>query len=87
MNWQATVSITPKAGLRDPDGATIEDALHALGWGDVAAVHVGRTISFTVAGDDEECARRSVIEMCEQILANPVIEDYSITLDQTAGVT
>ena len=78
--WKATVTIRPKAGLRDPDGSTIQDALHALGWDDVDNVHVGRTIAFALSGTDEATVLGTVEDMCQKILANPVIEDYKISV-------
>jgi phosphoribosylformylglycinamidine synthase len=66
------VLIRPKEGILDPQGQAVEDALHALGFRDVSGVHVGRLIELDV----EDAAR--VPEMCERLLANPLIEDYEI---------
>lgn len=64
--------IRPKAGILDPQGQTVERALPALGFEGVANVHVGRLVELDV--DDES----RVAEMCEKLLANPLIEDYEI---------
>jgi phosphoribosylformylglycinamidine synthase subunit PurS len=66
------VLIRPKQGILDPQGQAVEDALHALGFGEVSEVSVGRLIELDV----EDPAR--VGEMCERLLANPLIEDYEI---------
>jgi phosphoribosylformylglycinamidine synthase PurS subunit len=66
------VLIRPKQGILDPQGQAVEEALHALGFGEVNEVHVGRLIELDV----EDPAR--VAEMCERLLANPLIEDYEI---------
>ncbi|HET6447712.1 MAG TPA: phosphoribosylformylglycinamidine synthase subunit PurS, partial [Conexibacter sp.] len=66
------VLVRPKAGILDPQGQAVERALPALGFAGVANVHVGRLIELDVA----DPAR--VPEMCEQLLANPLIEDYEI---------
>jgi phosphoribosylformylglycinamidine synthase subunit PurS len=66
------VLIRPKQGILDPQGQAVEEALHALGFGEVSEVHVGRLIELNV----EDPAR--VAEMCERLLANPLIEDYEI---------
>jgi phosphoribosylformylglycinamidine synthase subunit PurS len=66
------VLIRPKAGILDPQGQAVEGALPALGFDGVTNVHVGRLIELEV--DD---ATR-VPEMCERLLANPLIEDYEI---------
>ena len=66
------VLIRPKAGILDPQGQTVERALPALGFEGVSNVHVGRLVELDV----EDPAR--VGEMCERLLANPLIEDYQI---------
>jgi len=69
---RARVLIRPKAGILDPQGQTVERALPALGFTGVANVHVGRLVELDV----EDPAR--LPEMCERLLANPLIEDYEI---------
>jgi phosphoribosylformylglycinamidine synthase subunit PurS len=66
------VLIRPKAGILDPQGQAVERALPALGFDGVENVHVGRLVELDV--DDPE----RVGEMCERLLANPLIEDYEI---------
>ena len=66
------VLIRPKAGILDPQGQAVERALPALGFAGVANVHVGRLVELDVP----DAGR--VPEMCEKLLANPLIEDYSI---------
>lgn len=72
------VSISRKDGLADPEGATTARALRDLGYHDVGEVHFGRTILLELADDDLETARDRVDEMCRRLLANPVIEDFTI---------
>ena len=74
------VLIRPKRGILDPQGQTVEQALEALGFEGVRDVHVGRLIELEV--DDA----RQVPEMCERLLANPLIEEYEILPDE-AGST
>ncbi|MFL5825648.1 MAG: phosphoribosylformylglycinamidine synthase subunit PurS [Thermoleophilaceae bacterium] len=64
--------IRPKEGILDPQGQTVERALPALGFEGVANVHVGRMVELDV--DDVS----QVGDMCEKLLANPLIEDYEI---------
>jgi phosphoribosylformylglycinamidine synthase subunit PurS len=66
------VLIRPKAGILDPQGLAVEQALPALGFEGVANVHVGRLIELDVPDP------RSLPEMCEKLLANPLVEDYEI---------
>jgi phosphoribosylformylglycinamidine synthase len=66
------VLVRPKSGILDPQGQAVERALPALGFDGVAHVHVGRLIELDV----EDVSR--LPEMCEQLLVNPLIEDYEI---------
>ncbi len=72
------VSITRKAGLSDPEGVETHRALRDLGYENVGEVHFGRIITLEIAGDDAAAAAAQVGEMCERLLANPVIEDFAI---------
>ena len=72
------VSITRKDGLSDPEGVATHRALLDLGYAAVDEVHFGRIITLDVDEDDSGSAKKVVAEMCERLLANPVIEDYSI---------
>jgi phosphoribosylformylglycinamidine synthase len=66
------VLVRPKAGILDPQGQAVERALPALGFDGVRNVHVGRLIELDV----EDVSK--LPEMCEKLLANPLIEDYEI---------
>jgi phosphoribosylformylglycinamidine synthase subunit PurS len=70
------VLIRPKEGILDPQGQAVERALPALGYEDVSNVHVGRLVELDVDGDGDVEAQ--VREMCERLLANPLIESYEI---------
>jgi phosphoribosylformylglycinamidine synthase len=72
------VNITRKEGLSDPEGVETARALADLGYNEVGEVHFGRIITLEIDGDDAEVAVTRVTEMCERLLANPVIEDYAI---------
>jgi phosphoribosylformylglycinamidine synthase len=78
--FHAHVEVTHLPGIADPAGATIERALPALGYANVSQVHIGKTIGLVVDAPDAESARQQVKEMCERLLANPVIEAYEITV-------
>ncbi|HEX2160460.1 MAG TPA: phosphoribosylformylglycinamidine synthase subunit PurS [Thermoleophilaceae bacterium] len=69
---RARVLIRPKEGILDPQGQAVERALPALGFEGVANVHVGRLVELDVDSVD------AVPEMCERLLANPLIEDYEV---------
>lgn len=78
------VRITPRPGILDPEGETIGRALGTLGYDGVVEVRAGRLISMQVEADDEAAARSSVTEMCERLMANPIIEDYAILIEESA---
>lgn len=75
---RARVLVRPKEGILDPQGQTVERALPALGFTGVANVHIGRLIELDV----EDASQ--LPEMCERLLANPLIEDYEIVEDVAA---
>lgn len=87
MNYSARVKVMLKPGISDPQGKTIERALPALGYGGVANVRVGKSIVLDVDAADEADARRRVVEMCGRLLANPVLEDFEVTIDPGDGRT
>jgi phosphoribosylformylglycinamidine synthase PurS subunit len=68
----ARVLIRPKSGILDPQGAAAERALGALGFDGVSGVRIGRLIELEVADPG------ALPQMCERLLANPLIEDYEI---------
>jgi phosphoribosylformylglycinamidine synthase PurS subunit len=74
----ARVLIRPKQGILDPQGQAVERALPALGFEGVTNVRVGRLIELEV--DDPA----QVPEMCERLLANPLVEDYEVLITETS---
>lgn len=74
------VRVTPRAGLLDPQGNAVQHALQALDFADVEDVRVGRLIRVRMKATSEDDARQRIEEMCKRLLANPVTEDYSITV-------
>ena len=73
---KARITVTLKPGVLDPQGKAIAGALHALGFGSVGDVRQGKYIEVEVAESDPERARAEVERMCEQLLANTIIENY-----------
>lgn len=79
------VYVTPKQGILDPQGATVERALPALGFQGVSDVRIGRFIELTLTlpqGRTREEADALVDDMCKRLLANPIIEDYTYAIDE-----
>ena len=79
MPVTAQVLIRPKAGILDPQGKAVQEALPALGFAGVSNVHVGRLVELQVNDASQLDA------MCQKLLANPLIEDYEILLDDATG--
>jgi phosphoribosylformylglycinamidine synthase len=75
----ARVLIRPKSGVLDPQGLAVRDALGKLGL-PVVRASVGRLVELELPHDDSEAGLASVERMCEQLLANPLIEAYEIDL-------
>ncbi len=78
---KATVIVRPKEGILDPQGDAVRGALGHLGF-TVLDVRVGRVVDVELEADDEAAARAEVERMCEQLLANPLIESFEIDLAQ-----
>jgi phosphoribosylformylglycinamidine synthase subunit PurS len=78
VSVKARVLIRPKEGILDPQGQAVERALPALGFEGVTGVRVGRLVELEV--DDPS----RVPEMCERLLANPLIEDYEVLVGEPA---
>ena len=79
---KATVLVRPKQGILDPQGQAVESSLRQLGFS-VEEARVGRVVDLEVGSSDPQAARAEVERMCEQLLANPLIESYEIELAET----
>jgi phosphoribosylformylglycinamidine synthase len=75
---KVTVEITRRPEIADPQGTTIQRALGDLGHTNVASVRVDRVIHLDVGGEDRDQVRAQVEDMCRQVLANPVLEDFTV---------
>ncbi len=80
---KAIVTVTLKPSVLDPQGKVVEQSLHNLSFQQVTGVRVGKHIELELQAEDREAARRVVREMCQKLLANPVIEDYAFELEET----
>ena len=84
MNVRVLVRLKP--GILDPQGATVQRALSGLGFHDVRGLRVGKLIEVEVEATSEEGARRRVDEMCRKLLANPLLEDYTVETARAADL-
>jgi phosphoribosylformylglycinamidine synthase PurS subunit len=85
VTFRALVEVRKHPGIADPEGATIERSLPALGFSGVSDVHVGMAFRFTVEAPDEAAARATVQALAERLLANPVLEEVSVTVSAVEG--
>ena len=77
----ARIYVKLKSDVSDPQGLTVKGALESLSFRGVQHVHVGKFFVIELDNDDPEAAGEQVKQMCEKLLANPVIEDYSFTIE------
>jgi phosphoribosylformylglycinamidine synthase len=80
---RARIVIRLRPGVLDPQGTTIRKALESLGFPEVRELRVGRVLELTLDVTDRTRAQARLDEMCRKLLANPVIEDYTVELDDT----
>jgi phosphoribosylformylglycinamidine synthase len=76
---KATVVVRPKQGILDPQGEAVETALGHLGFA-VAGARVGKVVDIDVEAESVDDARAQVEKMCEQLLANPLMESYEVEI-------
>ena len=76
---KATVLVRPKPGILDPQGEAVQSSLRQLGFA-VEDARIGKVVDLELDGNDLEQARTELERMCEQLLANPLIESYEITV-------
>jgi phosphoribosylformylglycinamidine synthase len=80
----ARVYVTPKRGILDPQGKAVQHSLHALGFGEVHDVRVGKYIELRLRDVARDTAEGRVRSMCERLLANGIIEDFRIEMAEEA---
>jgi phosphoribosylformylglycinamidine synthase subunit PurS len=87
VNWLAEIRVTLKPAVNDPQGLSILGALHSLGFESVERVRAGKLIRVELTASDRAEAEAAVDRMCQQLLANPVIETYEFALEELAPAT
>ena len=78
MLYSAEVVVDLKPVVNDPQGLVVRDGLRQLGFAQVRSARVGKVIALELEAESEPAARDAVVQMCEKLLRNPVIEDYHI---------
>ncbi|MCK4893659.1 MAG: phosphoribosylformylglycinamidine synthase subunit PurS [Calditrichae bacterium] len=79
---KAIIQVRLKNGILDPQGKTVNNALHHLGFQNIDNVRVGKLIEFEIKESDKEKAFQMIEDACNKLLANPVIEDFTYELGE-----
>ncbi|HEV3267490.1 MAG TPA: phosphoribosylformylglycinamidine synthase subunit PurS [Acidimicrobiales bacterium] len=85
MNYFVIVDVTLRHGIADPEGATIERALPALGFSGVSNVKAGKSFRMSIDAANEHEALEKASALAERLLSNPVIEDAAVRLGETVA--
>jgi len=80
--YKAKIDVTLKKSVLDPQGQTVLQALHSLGHREVEAIRVGKHFEMTLNAKNKRKAEEEIRAMCDQLLTNPVIEQYSVQLEE-----
>jgi len=80
--WKAKIQVTLKKSVLDPQGVAVEKALKTLNYSNVGDVRVGKYLEVSVEGKDREEVEGQVRDMCDRLLTNPVIEDYTFEVTE-----
>ena len=83
--FKATVYVTLRESVLDPQGNAVQESLHSLGYDEVGNVRIGKYMELEINGDDQKAVEERVRDMCEKLLANTVIEDYRFDLNNMEG--
>jgi phosphoribosylformylglycinamidine synthase PurS subunit len=78
---RARVYVTLKEGILDPQGKTVLGALKSLGYEEVGDLRIGKYMELALDGEDRDKLEARLLEMCEKLLANPIIEDYRVEVE------
>ena len=84
QTYQARIYVTLRLSVLDPAGTAVQSGLKHLGYNNVERVRIGKYVELTLTADDEAAAKQQLDRMCDQLLANPVIENYRFELLETA---
>lgn len=83
--YQAQIYVTLRPSVLDPAGTAVQSGLHHMGFAMVEQVRIGKYIQVTLTAADDDAARQQLDQMCDQLLTNPVIENYRFDLQVKAA--
>ena len=85
MEWLVKINIQLKESILDPQGQAVQAGLNALGYDNVSELNVGKYMELKISDiEDKDQVNKQVDEMCQRLLANPVIEDYRYSIEEMA---
>jgi len=79
--YKANIEISLRKSILDVQGKTVEKALHSIGYENISEVRIGKFITLEIESDNQDFALEKVDNACKDLLANPIIEDYKISLE------
>lgn len=85
MQYKAEIKVTLKESILDPQGSAVRKALHSMNYRNVLDVRIGKHIELMLSADDAESAGREAQEIADKLLANPVIENFSLEVQAAGG--
>jgi len=80
--FNVKVFVSIKEGVLDPQGKTVNEALHHLGYPNISDTRIGKYITFSITSEDKQSAEVTVKEACKRVLTNPIIETFDFTLKE-----
>lgn len=81
-NYIAKINITLRKSILDVQGKTVEHALHSLEYSDISHVRIGKYVELTISAENMDIANSRVSEACSKLIANPIIEDFHIDIEE-----
>ncbi len=85
MDFTANIVVTLKQSVLDPQGSTVMEALHHMGYSDVNDVRMGKFMELNVSAKSKKSAEEQVDEICKKLLVNPVIETYTVEFKKSSS--
>ncbi|MBE9031180.1 phosphoribosylformylglycinamidine synthase subunit PurS [filamentous cyanobacterium LEGE 11480] len=86
QTYQAQIYVTLRPSVLDPAGTAVQSGLKHMGYENVDSVRIGKFVEMTLTADNEAAAKEQLDKVCDQLLANPVIENYRFELKEVAAV-
>ncbi|MCK5742019.1 MAG: phosphoribosylformylglycinamidine synthase subunit PurS [Chlorobi bacterium] len=82
-NYKAQINITLREGILDVQGKTVEHALHSIDYPMISQLRIGKFVEMNIDANNSESAAKLADEACKKLIANPIIEDYKITISES----